>query len=93
MQKNLSSEYAVLLEIKQLTEKREYLRLLLSLTNYRDCTMFFSASHKFEGSSFFYIRQDQFPFNMAQEFRMLIEDAVANYNSDIAALNEHLKNI
>jgi hypothetical protein len=33
------------------------------------------------------------PFNLANEFKMLIEDAIADYNSDIAALNEHLKNI
>lgn len=93
MQKNLSSETAVLLEIKRLTAKREYLRLLLSLSNYKDCAMVFTASHKFEGSTYQSVRQDDFPFNMAQEFRMLLEDAVANYNSDIATLSEHLKNL
>ena len=93
MQKNLSSNTAVLLEIKQLTEKRDYLRLLCSLTNYKDCAMIFTASHKFEGSTFQSVRQDQFPFDMAQEFKMLLEDAIANYNSDIAALNQHLKTI
>jgi hypothetical protein len=55
--------------------------------------MIFTASHKFEGSTFQSVRQEDFPFDMAQEFRMLIEDAIANYNSDIAALSEHLKNI
>ena len=93
MQKNLSSTTAVLLEIKRLNEKRDYLRLLSSLTNYKDCAMIFTASHKFEGSTFQSVRQEDFPFDMAQEFRMLIEDAIANYNSDIAALSEHLKNI
>jgi len=93
MQKNLSSQTAVLLEIKQLTEKRDYLRLLASLTNYKDCTMMFSASHKFEGSTFCYVRQENFPFKMDQEFRMLLEDAIASYNCDLAALNQHLKNI
>jgi hypothetical protein len=91
MQKNLSSTTAVLLEIKRLNEKRDYLRLLASLTNYKDCAMIFTASHKFEGSTFQSVRQDDFPFDMAQEFRMLIEDAIANYNSDIATLTEHLK--
>lgn len=93
MQKNLSSTTAVLLEIKQLTEKRDYLRLLCSLTNYQDCTMMFSASHKFEGSSYHFVRQEHFPFKMDQEFRMLLEDAIASYNGDLAALNQHLKNI
>ena len=93
MQKNLSSQTAVLLEIKQLTEKRDYLRLLASLTNYKDCTMMFQASSKFEGSSYYFVRQENFPFKMDQEFRMLLEDAIANYNSDIATLNQHLKNI
>ena len=93
MQKNLSSTTAVLLEIKRLNEKRDYLRLLASLTNYKDCAMIFTASHKFEGSLFQSVRQDDFPFDMAQEFRMLIEDAIANYNSDIATLTEHLKYI
>jgi len=93
MQKNLSSTTAVLLEIKRLNEKRDYLRLLASLTNYKDCAMIFTASHKFEGSTFQSVRQDDFPFDMAQEFRMLIEDAIANYNSDIATLTEHLKYI
>jgi len=93
MQKNLSSESAVLLEIKQLIEKRDYLRLLASLTNYKDCTMMFTASHKFEGSSFHFVRQEHFPFQMDQEFRMLLEDAIASYNCDLAALNQHLKNI
>jgi hypothetical protein len=93
MQKNLSSQTAVLLEIKQLTEKRDYLRLLASLTNYKDCTMMFQASSKFEGSSYYFVRQENFPFNMDQEFRMLLEDAIANYNSDIATLNQHLKNL
>jgi len=93
MQKNLSSTNAVLLEIKRLNGKRDYLRLLASLTNYKDCAMIFTASHKFEGSTFQSVRQDDFPFDMAQEFRMLIEDAIANYNSDIATLTEHLKYI
>jgi len=93
MQKNLSSTTAVLLEIKRLNEKRDYLRLLASLTNYKDCAMIFTAFHKFEGSTFQSVRQDDFPFDMAQEFRMLIEDAIANYNSDIATLTEHLKYI
>ena len=93
MQTNLSSTTAVLLEIKRLNEKRDYLRLLASLTNYKDCAMIFTASHKFEGSTFQSVRQDDFPFDMAQEFRMLIEDAIANYNSDIATLTEHLKYI
>jgi len=93
MQKNLSSTTAVLLEIKRLNEKRDYLRLLASLTNYKDCAMIFTASHKFEGSTFQSVRQDDFPFDMAQEFRMIIEDAIANYNSDIATLTEHLKYI
>jgi hypothetical protein len=93
MQKNLSSVNAVLLEIKQLTEKRDYLRLLVSLTNFKDCTMMFQASSKFEGASFYFVRQENFPFKMDQEFRMLLEDAIASYNSDIASLNQHLKNI
>ena len=93
MQTNLSSTTAVLLEIKRLNEKRDYLRLLASLTNYKDCAMIFTASHKFEGSTFQSVRQEDFPFDMAQEFRMLIEDAIANYNSDIATLTEHLKYI
>ena len=93
MQKNLSSTTAVLLEIKQLTEKRDYLRLLASLTDYKDCTMMFQASSKFEGSSYYFVRQENFPFKMDQEFRMLLEDAIASYNSDLATLNQHLKNI
>jgi hypothetical protein len=93
MQKNLSSTTAVLLEIKRLNQKRDHLRLLSSLTNYQDCAMIFTASHKFEGSTFQSVRQEDFPFDMAEEFRMLIEDAIANYNSDIAALSGHLKNI
>jgi hypothetical protein len=93
MQKNLSSETAVLLEIKQLINKREYLRLLSSLTNYSDCALIFSASHHFQGATFQRITQDEMPFNLANEFKILIEDAIADYNSDIAALNEHLKNI
>jgi len=93
MQKNYSSTKAVLLEIKQLTEKRDYLRLLFSLTNYKDCTMMFSAVDHIEGRGFHFVRQEHFPFNMSQEFQMLLEDAIANYNSDIASLNQHLKNI
>lgn len=93
MQKNLSSTTAVLLEIKRLNEKREYLRLLTSLTNYSDCALIFTASHKFEGSTFQSIRQEDIPFNLANEFKMLIEDAISDYNSDIATLKEHLKNI
>jgi hypothetical protein len=93
MQKNLSSVTAVLLEIKQLTTKRDYLRLLCSLTNYKDCAMIFTASHKFEGETFQSVNQENFPFDLAQEFKMLLEDAIANYNSDLAALNQHLKNI
>jgi len=93
MQKNYSSTKAVLLEIKQLTEKRDYLRLLFSLTNYKDCAMMFSAADHIEGRGFHFVRQEHFPFNMAQEFKMLLEDAIANYNSDIASLNQHLKTI
>jgi hypothetical protein len=93
MQKNLSSETAVLLEIKQLINKRENLRLLNSLTNYHDCAFIFTASQKFEGNTFQCIKQDDIPFNLSEEIKMLIEDAIAQYNSDIATLNEHLKNI
>jgi len=53
----------------------------------------FSASSKFEGSTYHFVRQENFPFKMDQEIRMLLEDAVASYNSDLAALNQHLKNI
>jgi ribosomal protein L22 len=91
MQKNLSSTKAVKFEIDQLIQKRDYLRLLISLTNYKDCTMMFSASNEIEGRGFHFVRQEHFPFNMAQEFKMLLEDAIANYNSDIAALDQHLK--
>jgi hypothetical protein len=93
MQKNLSSETAVLLEIKRLNEKREYLRLLSSLTNYKDCAIIFTASHKFEGNTFVSLREENLPFNLANEIKMLIEDAISDYNSDIATLNQHLKNI
>lgn len=93
MQKKLSSSTAVLLEIKRLTEKREQLRLLSSLTNYSDCALIFTASHKFEGSTFQSVRQEDIPFNLANEIRMIIEDAIADYNSDIATLTQHLKNI
>jgi len=93
MQKHLSSSKAVQHEIKVLIEKRDYLRLLSSLTSYQDCTLMFSASHQIEGRGFHFVRQEHFPFNMAQEFQMLLEDAIANYNNDIAALNQHLKNI
>jgi hypothetical protein len=53
----------------------------------------FQASSKFEGSSYYFVRQENFPFKMDQEFRMLLEDAIASYNCDLAALNQHLKNI
>ena len=93
MQKNLSSVTAVLLEIKQLTEKRDYLSLLCSLTNYKDCAMIFTATHKLEGATYQSIKQKNFPFDLAKEFKMLMEDAIANYNSDLASLNQHLKNL
>jgi hypothetical protein len=93
MQKNYSSSKAVQFKIDQLIEKRDYLRLLFSLTSYKDCTLMFSASHKIEGRGFHFVRQEHFPFNLEQEFKMLLEDAISNYNSDIATLNQHLKNI
>ena len=93
MQKNYSSSKAVQQEIKLITDKRNYLCILSSLTNYKDCEMMFSATDHIEGSGFHFVRQEHFPFNMAQEFKMLLEDAIANYNSDIATLNQHLNNI
>jgi hypothetical protein len=53
----------------------------------------FQASSKFEGASYYFVRQENFPFKMDEEFKMLLEDAIVNYNSDIATLNQHLKNI
>jgi hypothetical protein len=55
--------------------------------------MMFSGADQIEGRGFHFVRQEHFPFNMAQEFKMLLEDAIANYNNDIASLNQHLKNI
>jgi hypothetical protein len=91
--KHLSSETAVLLEIKQLTEKRDYLRLLCSLTEFESCAFMFYARNRHNVQSHYFVRQEHFPFNMEQEFRMFFEDAIANINHDIATLNHHLKNI
>ena len=93
MQKNLSSVKAVQQEIKLLINKRNYLTLLLSLKNYKDCVMMLSASHEIEGRGFHFVRQEHFPFDMEKEFRMLFEDAISNLNSDIATLELHLKSL
>lgn len=90
MQINLSSRKAVQFQIDQLIKKRDYLRLLSSLTSYQDCTLMFSASHKIEGRGFHFVRQDNFPFILEKEFRILLDDAIETYNSDIAAYHQHL---
>lgn len=93
MQNDLTNKNAVLNDIKQLTQKREYLHSLCSLTGYNDCCFLFVNTDKTIGTNKIYLTQENLPFNLEQEIKLLMLDAIEQYDRDIASLNEHLKTL
>lgn len=93
MQNDLTNKNSVLNDIKQITQKREYLHSLCSQTGYSECCLLFVNTDKNIGTNKIYLTQDNLPFNLEQEIKLLMLDAIEQYDRDIASLNEHLKTL
>ena len=93
MQKNLSSDYAVLLEIKRLQTKKETLQLIRSFTNFRNVKILFACTNSEGIEQMIWLTNDMLPFHLPNELENIIDDAVDEYSKDLESLNFHLKNI
>jgi hypothetical protein len=93
MQNDLTNKNSVLNDIKQITQKRDYLQSLCLQTTYSECCFLFVNTDKNIGTNKIYLTQENLPFNLEQEIKLLMLDAIEQYDRDIASLNEHLKTL
>jgi len=93
MQKNLSSTDAVLLEIKKLQNKKETLQLINSFQNFRNIKILFACTNNEGLEQMIWLTNDMLPFHLPNELTNLLDDAIDQYNRDIAAYAQHLKNL
>lgn len=92
--RNLSSQSALLSEIKKLSESRNSLMAIRSHVNFKNVRIFFNATDPVANFERMICISDlSVPFLLSNEVKNLIEDAIEDYTRDIATLNLHLKNL
>jgi hypothetical protein len=81
----------VLLEIKAIQEKINFLESVLNYPEIIGVRIYFDAKDKNGRSHFVCIEQSNVPFNLQQEIRQLMEDSANHYLNDIQTLNFKLE--
>ena len=81
----------VLLEIKAIQEKINFLERVLEYPDILGIRIYFDAKDKFCRNHFVCIDQSNIPFNLQQELRQLLEDSANHYLNDIQTLNYKLE--
>lgn len=81
----------VLLEIKAIQEKINFLESILSYTEIIGVRIYFDAKDKYGKSYFICMDQNNVPFNLKVEIRQLLEDSANHYLNDIQTLNFKLE--
>lgn len=78
----------VLLEIKRLSNKKELLETIFSLTKFSNVKILFTANDQPV-----ILDADMLPFHLPTELFNLLEDSIDQYDKDLETLKFHLKNI
>lgn len=78
----------VLLEIKRLSNKKENLETIFSLTKFSNVKILFTANDQPV-----ILDADMLPFHLPTELFNLLEDSIDQYDKDLETLKFHLKNI
>jgi hypothetical protein len=78
----------VLLEIKRLSNKKENLETIFSLTKFSNVKILFTANNQPV-----ILDADMLPFHLPTELFNLLEDSIDQYDKDLETLKFHLKNI
>lgn len=81
----------VLLEIKAIQEKINFLESILTYPDILGVRIYFDAKDKTGKSHFVCIDQSNVPFTLHQEIRQLLEDSANHYLNDIQTLNFKLE--
>jgi hypothetical protein len=81
----------VLLEIKAIQEKINFLESILDYPEFVGVRLYFDAKDKIGRNHFICIDQSNVPFNLIQEVRQLAEDSANHYLNDIQTLNFKLE--
>lgn len=83
-----STSSGVLLEIKRLSNKKENLETIFSLTKFSNVKILFTANDQPV-----ILDADMLPFHLPTELFNLLEDSIDQYDKDLETLKFHLKNI
>jgi hypothetical protein len=78
-----NTDTKILGQIASAQSKIQRLEALRSLAPYDQCTFFFYGS----GGKFLSINENDVPFNLAIEMRILIDAAIEHYEDEIKALS------
>jgi hypothetical protein len=81
----------VLLEIKAIQEKINFLESILDYPELFGIRIYFDAKDKLGRNHFVCIEQSNVPFNLKQEIQQLIQDSAIHYFNDIQTLNFKLE--
>jgi hypothetical protein len=82
MQKNLSSEFAVLLDIKNIQRKKETLQLIRSFKNVRNVKILFSCTNIENIEQMIWLTNDMLPFYLPNEINNILDDAIDQYEKE-----------
>jgi hypothetical protein len=88
MQNNMQEH--ILLEIQRIQQRNYKLESLLKLTDWKNLRIVFEAKNNLK-QEFVIVDQFDFPFNLVDEIRLLINDSINHNENDIATLNFKLK--
>lgn len=80
----------ILLEIQRIQQRTHKLESLLKLTDWKNLRIVFEAKDNLK-QEFVIVDQFDFPFNLVDEIRLLINDSINHNENDIATLNFKLK--
>ena len=80
----------ILLEIQRIQQRNYKLESLLKLTDWKNLRIVFEAKNNLK-QEFVIVDQFDFPFNLVDEIRLLINDSINHNENDIATLNFKLK--
>lgn len=80
----------ILLEIQRIQQRNYKLESLLKLTDWKNLRIVFEAKDNLK-QEFVIVDQFDFPFNLVDEIRLLINDSINHNENDIATLNFKLK--
>ena len=88
-----SDARSVLHEIQRLNKKKENLILIRSFKNYKNVKVLFSSTNSDGVEQMIWLTNEMIPFQLGNEIKNLLDDAIDEYEKDIQTLGLHLKNL